>query len=121
MKVIESITSADGVLNLQVQEANDGSIVIGFIGSDWHTHPDLIASWLGVPESVAIQTFLSQLTNDKLPIIVSIDGGVTVEPWVSDDHEASVICYGKENCVVRFWSAATANPSFNRDTLKRAR
>lgn len=105
MKIIESITSPDGLLNLQVQESDDGSIAVGFIGGDWHTHPDLIASWLGVNEDKAIEEFLNQITHDKFPIITSIDGGVTFDPWVSDNHVASVKCYGEKDCVVRFWSS----------------
>ncbi len=120
MRIVETETSTDGKLKLLVTEAKDGSIQLGFADSDWHTHPDIISSWLSVPESQAIETLLTQITTDQLPIIISTDGGVTIEPWISDNHQATLNYFGEENCIVRFWSGVSANPSFKRDALKRA-
>ena len=104
MKVIKTISSPDGLLTLQIQVADDGSTSIGFIGGEWHTHTDLISSWLKVKEENAIEEFINQVIYNKLPIITSIDGGVSFEPWVSDNHAATVKYYGNNQCIARYWT-----------------
>ncbi len=103
-------TSADGKLTLLVQVGVDGETAVGFEGGDWHTHPDLLAAQLQVPEQQAVAAFISRLKADQIPIFVSTDGGVTVAPWVSDNLEATLSMFGTE-CVLRYWSGAevTAN------------
>jgi hypothetical protein len=98
-------TSADGKLTLLVQVGADGETAIGFEGGYWHTHPDLLAVMLQVPEQEAVAAFVSRLQADEIPIVVSTDGGVTVDPWVSDDLEATLSSFGS-GCVLRYWSGA---------------
>lgn len=104
MKTIDRISSADGELILLHTEASDGSICIGFEDSQWHTHPDLLSHWLNVNESEAITQFKRLLLEDQLPIIISTDGGRTLEPWVSDNLEETMRLYGAQNCILRTWN-----------------
>ena len=98
-------TSADGKLTLLVQAGVDGEIAVGFEGGEWHTHPDLLADILQVPEQEAVAEFISRLHADEIPIVVSTDGGVTVDPWVSDNLEATLSSVGSK-CILRYWSGA---------------
>jgi len=98
-------TSTDGKLTLLVHVGADGETAVGFEGGNWHTHPDLLAAMLGVPEEVAVKEFISRLQADDIPIVVSTDGGVTVDPWVSDNLEATLSMFGSAR-LLRYWSGA---------------
>ena len=98
-------TSTDGKLTLLVHVGADGETAVGFEGGDWHTHPDLLAAMLQVSEKEAVAEFISKLQADAIPIVVSTDGGVTVDPWVSDNLEATLSMFGSE-CLLRYWSGA---------------
>lgn len=107
MRVVEKHVSPDALLALVVLQSEGGDIAVGFEGANWHTHPDLLALWLGVPERGAVSRFIELLLADQLPIIASTDGGHTFEPWVSDNLEATLRVYGAENCVLRLWSGGS--------------
>ena len=98
-------TSTDGKLTLLVHVGADGETAVGFEGGDWHTHPDLLAAMLQVSEKEAVAEFILKLQADAIPIVVSTDGGVTVDPWVSDNLEATLSMFGSE-CLLRYWSGA---------------
>lgn len=110
MNALGRHTSADGKLTLLVQVGADGETAVGFEGGDWHAHSDLLAAMLQVPEKQAVAEFVSRLKADEIPIVVSTDGGVTVDPWFSDNLQATLSMFGAE-CVLRYWSGAevTAN------------
>jgi len=94
---------------LAVAAGSKNELAIGFEGGDWHTHPDLLASWLAVPESEAVERFISLVIADNLPIIMSTDGGKTTDPWVSDNLPAVLSDYGASNCRLRYWSGASVS------------
>ena len=98
-------TSTDGKLTLLVHIGVDGETAVGFEGGGWHTHPDLLAAMLFVPENEAVAEFVSKLKADDIPIVVSTDGGVTFDPWVSDNLEATLSMFGSD-CHLRYWSGA---------------
>lgn len=102
MNVLRTITSPDGLLCLVIASGNDGEVAVGFNGSDWHTHPDIIASWLAIPEAEAIDHFVKAVTEDMLPTIMSTDGGVTTDPWVSDNLQATLEGNGTGQCILRY-------------------
>ena len=104
MQTLQRQISPDGTLVLAVIRGNDGEISVGFEGGEWHTHPSLLAAWLGVPEAAAVEEFLARVQRDELPIVWSTDGGDTVEPWVSDNLSATIEIYGQTSCVIRVWS-----------------
>jgi len=104
VRVVERHVSPDQQLVLIAGIGNDGEKVVGFEGGNWHTHPDLIAYWLGVPESDAIRSFIDRVVRDELPIITSVDRGNTISPWISDNLPATLDSTGRTNCIVRYWS-----------------
>ena len=105
MNVLEHHTTPDGNFILLVSVGADGQTAIGFEGGEWHTHPDLLASMLHVPEERAVAEFIARLQADEIPIVESTDGGATVDPWVSDNLEATLSAFGAD-CVLRYWSGA---------------
>ena len=105
MKELARYTSTDGKLTLLVHVGVDGETVVGFEGGDWHTHPDVLAAMLQVPVNDAVTEFISKLQADDVPIVVSTDGGATVDPWVSDNLEATLSMFGSQ-CLLRYWSGA---------------
>ena len=58
-------TSTDGKLTLLVQVGADGETAIGFENGNWHTHPDLLADILQVPEHQSVAEFS--------PVIFTLD------------------------------------------------
>lgn len=107
MNIVERFVSADGQLVLAVAIEGNGDMVVGFEGGEWHTHPDLLAHWLSVPEEQAVHRFVEMLQSDQLPIVMSTDGGLTPDPWVSDNLEQTLSLYGRSNCVLRYWSGTS--------------
>jgi hypothetical protein len=108
MEILSTYVSPDRNLRLVVQRGAKGELAVGFDGHDWHTHPDVLAAWLGVPEHLALERFIELLTSNALPIIESTDGGKTFEPWVSDNLAETLRAYGSHNCRLRYWSAPHA-------------
>jgi hypothetical protein len=104
MCILNRHTSPDGQLTLAVTIGDDGEVAIGFEGGDWHEHPDTLAVWLEVPEDQAVSRFVALLQSDQLPIVLSTDGGLTIDPWVSDNLSATIRRFEKEHCVLRYWS-----------------
>lgn len=110
MTLLQELVSPDGGLVLRIEIADDGTHVVGFKGGSWHTHPDILAGWLGVPEHEAVSLFVRYLTTDRLPILMSVDQGQTIDPWVSDNLAGTVEAHGAENCVLRKWSGMSLRP-----------
>lgn len=104
MKIIDRHVSPDGKISLVVGYGDDGTLVVGFEGATWHTHPDCLASWLCVAESESVATFIARLLSDELPIIMSEDGGITIDPWVSDCLPLTLSMHEPNQCVLRYWS-----------------
>ena len=119
MKIIKEYTSPDGYLKLMVAEGSDGTVAIGFEGSNSHTHPDLIHYWLNFPEDRATDLYIEAVLEDKLPIIVSVDGGKSKRPWISDNLPQTIKNNGEVNCRFRLWSGKilSANQALHADSL----
>lgn len=108
MRIIDRHQSPDGQLTIAVVEGDAGDVAVGFEGGEWHTHPDLLSLLLGVPEEAAVGRFIELVKADALPIVVSTDGGQTIDPWVPDDLAETVRVFGEANCVLRYWSSREA-------------
>jgi hypothetical protein len=108
MHILDRYTSPDGQLTLAVAIGDDGDVAVGFEGGDWHTHPDALSAWLEVPEDQAVGRFVALVRSDQLLVVTSTDGGQTTDPWISDNLSATVRMFGKEHCVLRYWSGKRA-------------
>ena len=110
MEILARHVNPDGALVLVVARGSDGQVAVGFDGGSWHTHPDLISHWLNVPLEQALDYFIEQLKADCLPVIMSTDGGATIDPWISDAFRETEKMYGCCNLVLRSWSGERLKP-----------
>jgi hypothetical protein len=79
MAIVERHLSADGLLQLIVDLADDGDWSVGFEGYAWHTHGDMLThDYGGSPES-AVRAFVSDiLTSQRVIVISRLDGLLVV-------------------------------------------
>jgi hypothetical protein len=110
----ERHSTPDGSLTLLVVR-EEGDITIGFEGYPWHTHGDIIAS-LREEKDVerAVQCYLTDLTTDRLPIVVMKKNGVMAQPYVADfpDEPVSTKYFTPEETFeLRFWSGPKKAPN----------
>ncbi|MDQ0467717.1 hypothetical protein [Labrys wisconsinensis] len=103
----ESIyVSPDGRLRLSVLREDDGDTIIGFEGFPWHTHGDLLLGAYGDSEAAAIESFVDELTSDRLAIAIISSNGKITDIQVTDDPEleSQNLAEG-ETVEIRHWSA----------------
>lgn len=67
--------SLDGALMFVVQR-KPGDITLGFEGTSWHTHGDLLAGEYGVPQEEAVARFMDELLQSQAIIAVASLQGV---------------------------------------------
>jgi hypothetical protein len=106
MNVIGRHTSPDGRLVLMIVAGGQSDIAIGSQGDSWRTHPNILSVWLEVPEALGVGCFGELLKSDQLMIVLSTDGGRTIDPFVSHNLSRTFRLYGKSNCILRVWSGA---------------
>jgi hypothetical protein len=63
-------TSSDQVLRFRVTRGNDGDVTLGFDGSAWHTHANLLVGWYGLTEGAAVHRFIEDLLQSRIIIAV---------------------------------------------------
>ena len=98
--------SPDGRLVFLVVRKDD-DVILGFEGSDWHTHGDILASLFAVSVEHAVKRFVEDLLGDQSVIGVGSMDGVTPFIWVEDGFD-----YPDEEFAVerRYWSGARPAP-----------
>jgi hypothetical protein len=52
---------------------DDGDTILSF-DYPWHTHADLLACWYDQPRESATETFVTDLLNDRIVIVVARRG-----------------------------------------------
>ena len=63
---------------------DDGDTILSF-DYPWHTHADLLACWYDQPRESATETFVTDLLNDRIVIVVARRGGVTEDISITFD------------------------------------
>lgn len=96
---IRVATSPDGLLTLELYGEEDH--ILGFKGSDWHTHGDLLVPEYGSTPQLAVLAFFDSILNDQQVICVSSD---EVQVWITDDMEQELASANGDPPVVRLWS-----------------
>jgi hypothetical protein len=99
----ERYVSPDGSLTfLVVREHND--ISLGFEGTPWHTHADILAALSGLSQEEALSGFVTSLLENKRPIAVATVNGRVRDVWVVDGPtEVDVYKPEDEVIIFRFW------------------
>ena len=104
MNLVAEHISPDGILRFIIEQ-DDDDVSLGFSGYAWHTHADLLAATLEMPEKEATDCFVDDLLNDRLIISLARVGGVIQDMWITDDpmKELRYIPEGEE-IEFRYWS-----------------
>jgi hypothetical protein len=78
--------SPDGTLTfLILRYSND--VALGFAGTPWHIHGDMLAELSGCSVEEAIDRFLHDLQQGRLVIAVATVSGAVRDIWIKDDAE----------------------------------
>jgi hypothetical protein len=107
---ISRYISPDGVLTFLVVY-EEGDVALGFEGTPWHTHADILAALSGLPEDEAVAQCVDALLKNKSVVgIATIDGWVR-DIWVADNPMAEDL-YKPENETItfRFWDGTSFDP-----------
>ena len=102
--------SPDGTLTFLIRRcAND--VVLGFAGTPWHLHGDMLAELPGSPTEEAVSRFLDDLQQGRLVIAVATVAGAVRDIWIKEDPEAPDR-YKLEDEIIRlrYWDGAPFVP-----------
>jgi hypothetical protein len=101
----ESFQSPDGMPVLDVDTGDDGDIIIGFKGFDWHAHRDMwMRRYCVAAPAVAAACLVKDLLNDRLIIeIWRGEGKIETFSLLKDGDEISE---GGDGIMIerRYWS-----------------
>jgi hypothetical protein len=94
-----------------VVERQPDDIILGFEGTPWHTHGDLLASECELPAGEAVTRFVKALLQNRAVVAIASVEGVVAGIWVADDLLKSDP-YKPDNEVVtfRFWDGTPFDP-----------
>ncbi len=110
---LERHTTPDGMLTLLVRRVGD-HVLVGFEGTAWHTHGDILAELSGLPVPSAVDRFVDDILHGRRAITLLRNDGVLVDAWVSDDpaKDASYAQPG-ESLELRNWDGTPLCPDRN--------
>jgi hypothetical protein len=111
MIIRQTHDSPDGQLRLQVVEADDGDVAIGFAGFAWHTHADILAAPGGLPEDTAVAACIRSVLGNQAVIVVLRVGDAVRDGWVTEDPAGeSRYLENGEALELRYWDGSLWNP-----------
>jgi hypothetical protein len=99
--VDRSLTSPDGALTLEIDEAED---LVGFEGEAWHTHGRLLVPGFGRTDEEARCAFFDRVVGDEVVICVWPQREPPHRITVTFDPEGEMRAAGGEVIVLRLWS-----------------
>jgi hypothetical protein len=109
-------TSAEHVLRFRVTKSIDGGVTLGFDGSPWHTHANLLVGWYGPSEDAAVHRFVEDLLESPIIIAVVRREGNIVGIRVTEDPQSDLRSARAGDILeFRYWDGsspgeAAANP-----------
>lgn len=83
--IIERHVSPDGVLTFVVERLDDGVILLGFEGCEWHTHPNLLDREDGDTYETATRAYIDRLLRGVSIVGVRRKDGGIVDAWIMED------------------------------------
>lgn len=63
---------------------HDGDVTLGFEGSPWHTHGDLISALTELAIEEAVGSFVDALLDNRTIVAVTTVEGVVRDIWIAD-------------------------------------
>jgi len=112
MDLKQKYVSDDGRLTLIVYQKGDDWI-IGFDGSEWHTHGDLLIPEYGHSPTIAIENFIKSILEDQE--LIAISEFPDKPPYISVIDDPELVRKYKlpeETLIFRTWSE---KPKINQD------
>jgi hypothetical protein len=102
----EKYVSPDGALTFLVVREH-GDVSLGFEGTPWHTHADILASLSGLSQEDAVAQFVTSVLENKRAIAIATVNGRVRDVWVVDGPAAADV-YKPEDEVItfRFWDGS---------------
>jgi hypothetical protein len=108
---IERLISPDGLLTFVVYQ-DEGDIVLGFEGFEWHTHADLLASWMGIPQDEAVRRFVDDLTEGRATIAIHTVNGEMCDVCITDDPNSDLNNKSDDESIAfRHWDGSSVLPT----------
>ncbi len=116
MRTVEEHVSSDGRLRFLVVADPEGDLTLGFDGSPWHTHADILAAMSGLTQPVALRQFIDDLLGDRSVIAIQSIPGEVQYIWITDDPNQDLANLREgETYEFRYWSGrpwTIENPDF---------
>lgn len=107
--MVEEDVSPDGRLRFLVVAGNDGDVTLEFDGFPWHTHAEILATLIGLPEAEAVRRYVADLVGGESVIVLWSVGGDLRDVWVSDDpikdagYASTSYAEPNESVALRYW------------------
>lgn len=104
MKLDQRHVSPDGELVLLVyHDPKDNDWIVGFEGSEWHTHGDVLAPTFGTTDEAAVDGFVNAVLEDRLVIgAIPIEGRDQL--YITKTPEDDVAAQKSGLLRLRYWS-----------------
>jgi len=103
--------SPDGTLTLIVRRYPD-DVVLGFDGTPWHTHGDMLAELSGYPIEEAVSQFLADLQQGRLIIAIAKGKGAILDIYIKDNPEEPDRFKLEDEIIhLRYWDGTPFAPS----------
>jgi hypothetical protein len=99
-RTTEKYVSPGGALTFLVVHEDD-DVSLGFDGTPWHTHADILAAVSCLPQEDAVSQFVASLLENKRAIAIATLNGRVRDVWVADDPAKDDI-HKPEDEVIRF-------------------
>ena len=74
--------------NLLFDDLDEDDTIIGLIGSDWHTHGDLLTYYGGESEPEAICLFVTGIFSGEYFLVEERKAGKVTRKYIEDDRES---------------------------------
>jgi hypothetical protein len=111
--IVERHVSPDGVLTFVVEHLDDGVILLGFEGGEWHTYPSLLDREDGATDEAATMAYIGRLLRGVAVVGVQRKGGAIVDARIMDHpvFEVEVLAEG-ETLELRYWDGRPWSPTW---------
>jgi hypothetical protein len=97
----EKHVSPDGALRFLIVR-EQGDVSLGFEGTPWHTHADILASLSDLSQEDAVSQFVASLLENKSAIAVATVNGQVRDVWICDNPTEVDMSYKPEDEVITF-------------------
>ena len=99
--IVARHVSPDGILTL-LTDVEDDDWMVGFEGTEWHTHGDLLMAYGHSSPQLAVEAFVDEILKCTRVIAVERQNDAITGIWVTDDPARELADSGKA-VELRYW------------------